>query len=276
MLSIITPVYNGEAFIEKCIQNVIAQNCDDLEHIILDGGSKDQTIEIIKRYAEQYSYIRWVSEQDRGQSDAMNKGIQMAKGEILGILNVDDYYEPNVLNRITEIFKDLTVPSFVTGNCNVWNDSGEIMEVNKPKDLRFLSLVSWSSPIPCNPSAYFYHKTLHNVIGLYDLNEHYAMDLDFILKTIQEANLVYVDELWGNYRQIEGTKTVSSGNENKAKQYRIRILEKHRKSLPFLQRLQAVLGVSVIYKIKYFSSHPQDILPTIRVKLLRAVNKVAP
>jgi len=276
MLSIITPVYNGEAFIEKCIQNVIAQNCDDLEHIILDGGSKDQTIEIIKRYAEQYSYIRWVSEQDRGQSDAMNKGIQMAKGEILGILNVDDYYEPNVLNRITEIFKDLTVPSFVTGNCNVWNDSGEIMEVNKPKDLRFLSLVSWSSPIPYNPSAYFYHKTLHDVIGLYDLNEHYAMDLDFILKTIQEANLVYVDELWGNYRQIEGTKTVSSGNENKAKQYRIRILEKHRKSLPFLQRLQAVLGVSVIYKIKYFSSHPQDILPTIRVKLLRAVNKVAP
>lgn len=276
MLSIITPVYNGEAFIEKCIQNVIAQNCDDLEHIILDGGSKDQTIEIIKRYAEQYSYIRWVSEQDRGQSDAMNKGIQMAKGEILGILNVDDYYEPNVLNRITEIFKDLTVPSFVTGNCNVWNDSGEIMEVNKPKDLRFLSLVSWSSPIPYNPSAYFYHKILHDVIGLYDLNEHYAMDLDFILKTIQEANLVYVDELWGNYRQIEGTKTVSSGNENKAKQYRIRILEKHRKSLPFLQRLQAVLGVSVIYKIKYFSSHPQDILPTIRVKLLRAVNKVAP
>jgi glycosyltransferase involved in cell wall biosynthesis len=96
MISIITPVYNGEEFIESCIKVVIDQACPEVEHIIVDGGSTDQTVDIIKQYAKQYPHIRWISEKDRGQSDAINKGIAMAKGEILSILNVDDYYEPNV------------------------------------------------------------------------------------------------------------------------------------------------------------------------------------
>jgi glycosyltransferase involved in cell wall biosynthesis len=112
MISVITPVYNGEQFIAACIQVVIDQQCPDVEHIIIDGGSNDQTVDIIKRYAEQYSHIRWLSEKDQGQSDAMNKGITMAKGEIIAILNVDDDYEANVLNHITEIFKPLPEPSF--------------------------------------------------------------------------------------------------------------------------------------------------------------------
>jgi len=124
MISVITPVYNGERFIEACIQVVIDQQCSDVEHIIMDGGSKDGTVDIIKRYAEQYSHIRWLSEKDQGQSDAMNKGIAMAKGEILAILNVDDYYEPNVLKRVTEIFKILPEPSLLVGNCNIWDSNG--------------------------------------------------------------------------------------------------------------------------------------------------------
>ena len=105
MISVITPVYNGEQFIESCIKVVIDQACPGVEHIILDGDSTDRTVEIIKWYADQYPHILWVSEKDEGQSDAMNKGIAMAKGEIIGILNVDDFYEPNVLNRVSEIFK---------------------------------------------------------------------------------------------------------------------------------------------------------------------------
>ncbi len=115
MISVITPVYNGEKFIESCIQVVIDQNCPNVEHIIMDvdGGSTDRTVEIIKKYAEKYPYIRWISEKDKGQSDAMNRGIAMAKGEILAILNVDDYYEPNVLNQISKIFETLPEPSLL-------------------------------------------------------------------------------------------------------------------------------------------------------------------
>ena len=122
MISIITPVYNGDRFIEKCINAVINQNCHDVEHIIIDGGSTDRTVDIIKEYADRSSHIRWISEKDRGQSDAMNKGIQMAKGEIICFLNVDDFYEPNVLNQVVELFIKLPDPSFVVGNCNVLND----------------------------------------------------------------------------------------------------------------------------------------------------------
>ena len=100
MISVITPVYNGESFIESCIKIVIEQNCGDVEHIIVDGGSQDGTVTIIKQYAEKYPHIRWISEADQGQSDAMNKGLDMAKGNIISFLNVDDYYEPLVLNKI--------------------------------------------------------------------------------------------------------------------------------------------------------------------------------
>ena len=103
-LSIITPVFNGIRFIESCIINVIEQNCRGLEHIIIDGGSSDGTVDVIRAYAKRYGHIKWISEKDKGQSDAMNKGIRMAQGDILGFLNVDDFYEPNVLCRIIEYF----------------------------------------------------------------------------------------------------------------------------------------------------------------------------
>ena len=84
MISVITPVFNGETFMEECIRVVINQACPDVEHVIIDGDSKDRTVEIIKMYAAQYPHIRWISEKDDGQSDALNKGVTMAKGDILG------------------------------------------------------------------------------------------------------------------------------------------------------------------------------------------------
>lgn len=235
MISIITPVYNGERFIEFCLQNVIAQNCSDIEHIIVDGGSTDKTVEIIKQYAEKYPHISWISEKDKGQSDAMNKGINMAKGEVLSFLNVDDYYEPNVLNRVLEIFQNLPNPSFLVGNCNLWNDEEELIAINKPKKMHFYDLLlGWDvNPFPANPSAYFYHKSIHEKIGLYDVEDHDAMDLHFLLQTVQVATVKYIDETWGNFRVIEGTKTYNS-NKNGETLKRIRIiLENYRQKLPF-------------------------------------------
>jgi glycosyltransferase involved in cell wall biosynthesis len=212
MISVITPVYNGENFIEQCIKVVIDQkSSSDIEHIIVDGSSTDKTVEIIRYYAEKFSHIRWISESDKGQSDAINKGIMMARGEILSILNVDDYYEPNVLKTVEQIFQNLPQPTLLVGNCNVWDDYNHLLYVNKPERLQFNELLLGPSvnPFPCNPSAYFYHKSLHEKIGLYDLNEHYAMDLHFILKSVQVAKVKYINEVLGNFRLIDGTKTKS-------------------------------------------------------------------
>src|SRR4030095_949036 len=109
-LSVITPVFNGIRFMEFCIRNVIDQKCDDAEHIIIDGGSTGGTVELIKNYADRYRHIRWVSEPDRGQSEAMNKGIATAAGPILGFLNVDDFYEPGVLCEVVSMDTRLPDP----------------------------------------------------------------------------------------------------------------------------------------------------------------------
>lgn len=238
MISIITPVYNGRQFIESCIKVVIDQDYPEVEHIIVDGGSVDGTVDLVQHYAESYAHIRWVSEKDNGQSDAMNKGIAMARGEILGFLNVDDFYEPGVLKRVAELFETLPEPGLLVGNCNVWDNHGELRFVNKPKRLKFTKLLLGPAvnPFPYNSSAYFYHASLHRRIGLYAVNEHYAMDLDFLLRAVQFATVKYLDETWGNFRLMEGTKTYT--DQAGINQRVERILRRYWCDLPWLLRWQ--------------------------------------
>lgn len=272
MISIITPVYNGDKYLSTCIQNVIDQNCPDIEHIIIDGGSKDKTIGILENYSKKFSHIRWVSEKDKGQSDAINKGIAKAKGEIIAILNVDDYYEPGTLNRILELFQGLPEPSFIVGNCNVWDNAGNLMFTNKPRRLDLPSLLLGFSinQFPVNPSAYFYHASLHQKIGLFKVDEHYAMDLDFIFRAVQHANLKYVDAILGNFCMFEGSKTVNDfANQNSHKR-KDTLFRHYRKDLSFIQRL----NVTVLYEgnrawltLKHFTENPNSFLEFIKKKV---------
>ncbi len=253
MISIITPVYQGEKFIESCIRVVIDQGCPNVEHIIVDGGSNDRTVEIIQRYAPEYPHIRWISEKDKGQSEAMNKGISMAKGKILGILNVDDFYEPNVLNRVSEIFTNRPEPSLVVGNCSVWNEKGNLIRVNRPRKLKLTDLLLGmkANNFPLNPSAYFYHASLHREIGLYKVGEHYSMDLDFLLRAVQAAKVMHVDENWGNFRYIPGTKTFQDC-KNGQHPYRVeRLMNTYWNGLSSIQRWElTVKQQSCNYKQK--------------------------
>ncbi len=262
-LSVITPVFNGIRFIESCMMNVIEQNCSNVEHVIIDGGSTDGTVEIIRAYAERYAHIRWVSEKDKGQSDAMNKGVQMAQGAVLGFLNVDDYYEKNVLNRIVELFKTLPEPSLLVGNCYRWNDQGKMYEENKPAKLGIRDLMlGWNvNPCPVNPSQYFYHKSLHNKIGPYNVEEHLTLDIDFLLRAVQVAHVVYCNEFWGNYRFLKGTKTFDDGK--RAERYSA-ILRKYEKTLPLHQKV-FITATRLFYRLKhftnrlfYFIKHPKE------------------
>ncbi len=281
MISVITPVYNGENFIESCLKVAIDQACPEVEHIIVDGGSTDGTIEIIQQYADKYPHIRWISEKDKGQSDAMNKGIAMAKGKIVAFLNVDDYYEPNVLNRVSEIFKTLPEPSLLVGNCNVWNDKG-ILYINKPKKLKFADLLLGhdANPFPLNPSAYFYHTSLHQKIGLYDTNEHYAMDIDFLLRAVQVAEVKYVDEIWGNFRFFEGTKTFEDIRSGRSGGRRVdSLIKAYQKDLPLSQRCLIAFGYEFYKAIdwprfKYFLDEPGNI-PKVTNKKIRQFFGVA-
>ena len=266
MISIVTPVFNGEKYIEKCIFAVIKQNHQNIEHIIVDGDSSDNTVDIIKYFANKYSHIRWISESDKGQSDAMNKGINLANGEIIGILNVDDFYEPNIFYRINETIKLLPEPSLLVGNCNIIDDKGKIDKVNKPKNLNLVDLITLRHPFPLNPSAYFYHKSLHELIGLYNVDEHYMMDLEFIIKAVQHANITYIDETWGNHRHINGTKTVDLKNKGLHSKYLLNFLDRQCKQLPFKIKYQ-LLAIQTIKKIKFFIKNPKKIYIALKNKV---------
>lgn len=228
-LSVITPTYNSVEFIENCINNVISQGFINCEHIIVDGGSLDGTTDIIKSYASKYKHIKWLSEKDEGQSDAMNKGISLAKGSVISFLNVDDYYYPNVFNLVDHFFSEINEPTFLVGNCTVHNLKQNISFSNKPDNLSFeniyLSIHKGMfshdpNVFPFNPSAYFYHKVIHDIIGLYDLNDHFTMDFEFILRVLlnDKISVRYLNEDFGNFVQHESSKTLlqmQSGNSEK-------------------------------------------------------------
>jgi glycosyltransferase involved in cell wall biosynthesis len=206
-ISIITPVFNNIKYIEQCIQNVIRQNCQEIEHLIIDGGSSDGTAEFIQQATFQHSHIRFISEPDSGQSNAMNKGIRMAAGEYIGFLNVDDYYEPEALNEVIKILHNY--PSeFIVGNCNVWLPNNVLQYVNKPSKLKPYHLLS-GFYLPVNPSAYFYKKSIHQLAGFYNESNHFNMDIEFLIQASLITKIHYVNRTFGNFRLLENTKTVS-------------------------------------------------------------------
>ena len=239
-LSVITPVRNGRDHIAGCIENVALQSCGDrIEHIVMDGLSTDGTAEIARQMRANQPQLRVISEADKGQSDALNAAIRMARGSIIGILNVDDFYEPGTLSRALEIMSQLPSPAMIVGNCNVWSGANELLYINRPSKVRLQDLlVGWDmNPHPVNQSSYFYHKALHDLVGWYDVDEHYAMDLDFLLRAVATANVRYFDETWGNFVLCEGTKTFEDERSGKSKErYKI-VLARHMKLLPPSKRL---------------------------------------
>lgn len=232
VLSIITPVFNGKKYLNHCLSNVASQAFPGLEHLIMDGGSQDGSQELIREWQSNYPHIRLVSEKDRGQSDAMNKGIRLAQGSIIGFLNVDDYYEADVLPKIPGLFEHLPDPSFICGNLNIRNADGSLKHFNRPDKLSLPELLSHKFEWPYNPSAYFYHKSLHDLCGFYNEENHYCMDYEFILEAAQHIPLRHKDELWGNFCQVEESKTLqrfTSRNEEAAaegRQLRERAIKK--------------------------------------------------
>ncbi len=206
-ITIVTPVFNGALHIESCVKNVAAQGCAAAEHLVVDGASADATVDILKRLEPAFPRMRWISERDSGQSDAMNKGRRLARGEIIGVLNADDYYEPGALNRALALLQQSQTPSLIVGACNVREPSGRVRYVNRPRHLSLKAFLSGYEH-PVNPSAYFYHAAVHDRADGFDPKDHFSMDVDFLYRAVDCADVVYVDEIWGNFIEWPGSKTI--------------------------------------------------------------------
>lgn len=182
LISIITVVYNGENNLEGTIKSVINQDYPNVEYIIIDGGSTDGTINIIKRYENYIDY--WVSEKDKGIYDAMNKGIKLANGELIGIINSDDYYSKDIFREIVEKFlqKKYQV-DFFYGPIGLINQRGEkycLMMPLKESDIEKYKYTMMPFPHP----SIFIKLSVYKKIGLFNCSYKLSADYDLVLRLI--------------------------------------------------------------------------------------------
>jgi hypothetical protein len=139
-----------------------------------------------------------------------------------------------------EIFEKLPEPSFVSGYCKIWKPDGTAI-INKPKSLKFVDLVSHRSGFPLNPSSYFYHKSIHDIVGGYNEEEHYALDVEFIFRAVQVAHTKVEKEVWGNWRYLEETKTFQDNVKGLSRKRIDKIYTYYQKKLNLWQRFRYIV-----------------------------------
>lgn len=170
-ISIISPSFNQGNFIEEAIKSVLSQDYPFFEHIIIDSCSTDNTVEILKKYP----HLKWISEKDKGQSDALNKGFKIATGDIIGWLNTDDFYLPGAFQKVVEAFKEKQADA-IYGNFRFINKEGHVT-----REMVTQNSSKWMSVFYCFiPSTAFFFKRIIIDRGIYiDKEFHISMDKEF-------------------------------------------------------------------------------------------------
>lgn len=195
LVSIITVTYNSAKTLEETIKSVINQSYSNIEYIIIDGGSTDGTLNIIKKYSDYISY--WVSEPDKGIYDAMNKGINIAKGEIIGIINSDDWYEKDIINEIVQNYIKYGENKIYHGNIKFHYKNGTFEE-KKP----IINLKNFYKGTILFHPTFFVPKKIYNTIGVFNLSYKIAADYDFMLRNyINNITFIYINKCISNMRK---------------------------------------------------------------------------
>lgn len=207
-ISIITPSFNQGKFLEKTIQSVLSQQYPNTEYIIIDGGSSDDSVNVIKKYENQLSY--WVSEKDRGQSHAFNKGLAKATGEIIGWINSDDIYLGESLFQAARYFQDHSTVDIVFSDYWYIDETGKF--IKRRKEIPFVNGVYlWTGDCYHANCAGFFRKRVFEKIGGLDESLHFGMDYELYLRAAKAGCVFgHEREYWGAYRLHGESKSIRS------------------------------------------------------------------
>lgn len=201
-ISIVTVSFNQGQFIEDNILSVVNQNYPNIEHIIIDAGSTDGTLEILKKYDQ---HLNWVSELDKGQSDGLNKGFKKATGDIIGWFNSDDRVAPGALHKVARFFIDNPDEIAVVGDQVIIDEEGCFLKTIKSRSYSFDYLVNHAKGITQNST--FFKRSVFEKTGYLNEDVHYAMDRDLFIRIARIKTMPYLAESLGEFRIQKEAKT---------------------------------------------------------------------
>lgn len=206
LVSIITPSFNQGRFLEETIRSVLSQDYPALEYIIVDGGSTDGSLDIIQRYQDRLAW--WVSEADRGQTDAINKGFSRATGDILAWINSDDTYQPGAVSQAVAFLGSHPEVGMVYGDANLIDEQGGYLGRFPARQTDYRRLLRGYVHIP--QQAAFFRAVLWRQVGPLDPSFYFAMDYDLWVRLAKISTLKYTPHLWANFRLHGQGKSVAS------------------------------------------------------------------
>jgi glycosyltransferase involved in cell wall biosynthesis len=207
LVSIVTPSFNQARYLEETIRSVLGQTYERIEYILIDGGSTDGSLEIIQKYTDKVSY--WVSEKDKGQTDAINKGFKAAHGSILAWLNSDDVYQPRAVSEAVAYLMDQPQVGMVYGDLDFVDENGQVIGrfPAAQTDLRRLRRGYVHIPQP----AAFFRAELWQQVAPLDDSFYFAMDYDLWVRLARLTELKYLPgNPWASFRLHSGAKTISA------------------------------------------------------------------
>jgi glycosyltransferase involved in cell wall biosynthesis len=205
LVSIVTPSYNQGRFLKRTIESVLAQTYPNIEYLVIDGGSIDESIEILRSYENRF---HWISEPDHGQTDAINKGMARAKGEILTYLNSDDILFPHAIERVVQYFRQHPSCDMVYGDADYIDEEDSVLGSYRTADYSFNRLLE--DCMVCQPAA-FWRRRIAEKVGPFDERLNFAMDYDYWLRIAKaDGEIRFLPEKLACSRLYPETKTRSA------------------------------------------------------------------
>lgn len=207
--SIVTPSFNQRAYIEDALLSVENQAYLKVEHIVIDGGSTDGTVEVLRDYGSRpgWEHLQWISEPDGGQSDALNKGFKMASGEIIGWLNSDDCYRSECFRAVADAFENNPAADIIYGDYTWIDQYGTLLKVRREIEFSpFVLLYHRVSPLP-TPSSFF-RRRIFDEGNFIDVKYHFSMDHEFFLRLVQKGfRFQHLPEVLADFRWQPDSKS---------------------------------------------------------------------